>query len=1382
MSFPRTVGRIARWLLAIVLGLVALVALTLLVLVLPPGENLIRNVAADKLSSALKQPVSIGRLRTDLFTSLKLRDVALYENASDTTPIASMARLEVSYRLIPLLHKRLAIGSVLIDSLKLNLDRDSSGAFNLAILNVTQPETAKVKTKAGLTFEFKEAVVRHADLAYRDQVEPRKSGRLLGLNASASGKEGHYAVTLKADSGAAAYRDVAMPLAGLGLDLNIGPGSYGFSRLQLKLPGVDLSGAVAMQRDTLRDPPDSVDYDLKGNLRIRGEPAPVLELARSLLPPNLYPVSGSMDLNLNLNGTTQKPVVGVDLFLQETQISDLYLKQGLIQGTWQRDFMQLDSLELDLLGGHLSAQGEFSPDSLHYQLAAALSGIESDQIWKMLHQKPPPYKGVAAGRMNASGYLKRPTSWEATADLRLQHVRYLTYGLSDMKLKLELHRGLATMDLAQNNAYLQARGRFDNHNLEGQFAADIFQVQPLAGLAGIADVSGQAQIRGTVSGNLNSPNFQASLQAVNLLYRNFPVDSLTGTVVYTNRRLFLSDVAFKGALNPVDTLSPPFGVSGLQGRIDYQGSAQGPVDSLAASVMIYLRDFQFSTLQFNEGSALARFEGKQLSLTALNLRRETVLVQATAGFDLAERAGSMNLVLSEQSPKFKLKENESVQDMEADSNQVIMATSGKIAASFATNTRGGISAEIKGRNLKTEQVLALISKTPVKIALDKTAIRGNTSFDLVASGTMNQPAVQLQFGMKDIHLKSLTIDSADGSATFDDGALTLDQFKIHRQDFDTQGQAQVNLTKQGPMHYTFTGNNTTKGNLHGDNVDVQLIQTFLPPGMKAQGRISYQLSWDGNGNNPHTRGRIVLQQGQVQMRGNTPPINNIFLQADLMDFLLKIDELSGVMQNTPFQLAGTIDANSRKSLSLDLDLAVSNLGALSLKGLAAADTLQLKADMEHMDLALLQPLLPSVQNLGGTMTTTLTISGHPKEPHLNGHLEAHNLTFKPAGMKDPFIGGVIAADFSQERMTLDSLFFRQKKNGVMMVRGQLGYQNGQFFGVNLTTVAANLAFDKPGVFAIQLDSARIAYQSQGDLLDLGGDVYLGQSRITANFNAASFLPITRKVERPAAAPSPYMTATRLHLRLHGGDNVVVDNNVANLTLSPELSFIGTASSPNLTGHVGVVKGSVTFLDRKFDVKQGTVDFTNPTRINPILDINAQTTIRQYQGLQASSYQINLSVSGPMDTLIINLTSDPPLDRPDIISLLTLGATREQLTGVDTTGAPSTQQILVTRAQTLSTYVLSGVLSRSLGSKLGLESLSLQGNIFQTGGPSATGPTLEATKQVSERLLVTYTTNVGHFNENGIKVDYLLNKFLSLQGQTDQSGQSGIDVKYSVQFK
>ena len=82
--------------------------------------------------------------------------------------------------------------------------------------------------------------------------------------------------------------------------------------------------------------------------------------------------------------------------------------------------------------------------------------------------------------------------------------------------------------------------------------------------------------------------------------------------------------------------------------------------------------------------------------------------------------------------------------------------------------------------------------------------------------------------------------------------------------------------------------------------------------------------------------------------------------------------------------------------------------------------------------------------------------------------------------------------------------------------------------------------------------------------------------------------------------------------------------------------------------------------------------------------------------------------------------------------------------------------------------------------LGLEEISVEGNLFNIG--KTTGPQLVATEQVTDRMGITYTTAVGHLNEQSIRLDYRLNKYFSLEGQTDQRGRSGLDLKYRLRFK
>ena len=63
-----------------------------------------------------------------------------------------------------------------------------------------------------------------------------------------------------------------------------------------------------------------------------------------------------------------------------------------------------------------------------------------------------------------------------------------------------------------------------------------------------------------------------------------------------------------------------------------------------------------------------------------------------------------------------------------------------------------------------------------------------------------------------------------------------------------------------------------------------------------------------------------------------------------------------------------------------------------------------------------------------------------------------------------------------------------------------------------------------------------------------------------------------------------------------------------------------------------------------------------------------------------------------------------------------------------------------------------------------------------------GPQLVASKRISSRVELTYSTTVGYINDQSVRLDYLLSKYFSLEGQTDQRGRSSMNVKYRLRFK
>ena len=59
---------------------------------------------------------------------------------------------------------------------------------------------------------------------------------------------------------------------------------------------------------------------------------------------------------------------------------------------------------------------------------------------------------------------------------------------------------------------------------------------------------------------------------------------------------------------------------------------------------------------------------------------------------------------------------------------------------------------------------------------------------------------------------------------------------------------------------------------------------------------------------------------------------------------------------------------------------------------------------------------------------------------------------------------------------------------------------------------------------------------------------------------------------------------------------------------------------------------------------------------------------------------------------------------------------------------------------------------------------------------------DLSKQITERVRLTYTTTVGQANDQSFRLDYELTKNLFLEGQTDRYGRSLLNFKYGLRFK
>ncbi len=210
------------------------------------------------------------------------------------------------------------------------------------------------------------------------------------------------------------------------------------------------------------------------------------------------------------------------------------------------------------------------------------------------------------------------------------------------------------------------------------------------------------------------------------------------------------------------------------------------------------------------------------------------------------------------------------------------------------------------------------------------------------------------------------------------------------------------------------------------------------------------------------------------------------------------------------------------------------------------------------------------------------------------------------------------------------------------------------------------------------------------------------------------------------------------IRVEAPSTLRIANNTARLVSSADLTLRGTYDRPQLFGRAEIERGEVFFEGKRYNVRRGVVDFSNPTRIEPFFDIEAETRAQ----VPGQIYNVTFRVSGTPDRFVFDLTSDPPLNAVDIMALL-FGDVRDPVNAeLRALRAPNQteQDLIAARAARLLASPISQNVSRVAEQALGVDSVQITPSLASFGQQSSRlnpGARLTIGKRISERLYLTY---------------------------------------------
>jgi len=651
---------------------------------------------------------------------------------------------------------------------------------------------------------------------------------------------------------------------------------------------------------------------------------------------------------------------------------------------------------------------------------------------------------------------------------------------------------------------------------------------------------------------------------------------------------------------------------------------------------------------------------------------------------------------------------------EAQLNNFVLALNGArmTGAGRYNLVNEGIRFDVAGENFDLAHIPALNS--------EKLSVQGMAAFQASGSGTLNAPVLNAKATLHDLVLNGERQGDLTIEANTQDANLRLKAYS-QLQDATLQIDGNVLLRGSWPADITL--------NLRRIDFD-PLLHAYL------QGHITGHSSAEGS---LHLQGPL-RDFRQVKLTGEfsqlSADIENVKLRNEgpvrfsADQGVLKLEQVHIVGEGTDFSAQGSLPFSWQEPVNLNFN--------------------------GQMNLKVLQGYYPGLQSYGA-MSVAVKAAGTFNQPVVSGQVQISNagvsLIDLPNGLSE--MNGTLV--FNQNRLQIQSLTARSG-GGELKLGGFIAHSRGIYFDLAATGNDVRLRYPA-GVSAEASADLRFAGSPQSSTLS--GEITVNRFSLTPSFDFGSYVIKSKQESFTSSTDSPL---SNVHLAVHvvTRPELQVQSVLAKVSGDADLNLRGTAARPVVLGRLNISAGDIYFNGTTYHLERGDMLFINPLAIIPILDMEATTRVRDYD--------IMLGFHGPIDRLTTTYRSDPPLPPADIIALLALGRTREEQVLNNTQNSTT---ITDTAANAILGQALNYALSSRVQRLFGASRIKIDP---QVGEPGTPGARLTVEQSVSNKVTLTYITNLSQSAQQVIQIEIQINKNLSLVALRDQYGVVGFDFR------
>ena len=411
----------------------------------------------------------------------------------------------------------------------------------------------------------------------------------------------------------------------------------------------------------------------------------------------------------------------------------------------------------------------------------------------------------------------------------------------------------------------------------------------------------------------------------------------------------------------------------------------------------------------------------------------------------------------------------------------------------------------------------------------------------------------------------------------------------------------------------------------------------------------------------------------------------------------------------------------------------------------------------NINLQIAQLFSPDITS-SGEVRLNINSYGARSNPNIQGQVQIVNASLASSSAPIGLQNGNGVLTLTRDRLDI-TRFQGTVGGGTVTASGGLLYRPTLRFDLAMAAKGMRLLYPQGIREGLDLN---LTLTGTRDAALLGGNVRVDQLSFTPDFDLTTFLGQFTGGE---AAPPPTGSFTqnlRLNVAVQSTSGVNLVSRTLSLQAAANLRLQGTAADPVIVGRVNLNGGDVIFMSNRYILEGGTIQFANPMRTEPVLNVSTSTTIQQYQ--------IYLRFEGPVDRLHTNYSSVPALPPADIIHLLAFGNTAEAAAANPTPGSLGAESVVASQ--------VTGQVTSRVAKVAGISQLSIDPELggVANGGQQNGGARITIQQRVTGNLFVTFSTDVTTTQDQVIQLQYKISPRVSFSATRDQNGGFGFDTR------